>query len=124
MLRIRSLLPRLPTNLESIGTTKANDVFNISLVTKSDQPPPKTIESFQPKWTYPIYEEEEIYGYQGLKINLRYNASDMRPHFSYTKAKEVPADVADKDQTEIKESIETFLPEGKLTMISWVLLKG
>ncbi|KAL1855836.1 histone acetyltransferase 1 [Diaporthe australafricana] len=92
-------------------TTKANDVFSISLVTKSDQGPPKTIDSFQPKWTYPIYEEEEIYGYRGLKINLRFNASDMRPHFSYSKGKEVPANVADKEPTEIKESIEQFLPE-------------
>lgn len=91
-------------------TTKANDVFNISLVTKSEQGPPKTIDSFQSKWTYPIYEEEEIYGYKGVKINLRFNASDMRPHFSYTKGKEVPVGLADKEPTEIKESIEEFLP--------------
>lgn len=91
-------------------TTKANDVFNISLVTKSEQGPPKTIDSFQPKWTYPIYEEEEIYGYKGVKINLRFNASDMRPHFSYTKGKEVPVGLANKEPTEIKESIEGFLP--------------
>ncbi|KAI3392203.1 hypothetical protein diail_6064 [Diaporthe ilicicola] len=92
-------------------TTKANDIFSISLVTKSDQGPPKTIDSFQPKWTYSIYEEEEIYGYKGLKINLRFNASDMRPHFSYAKGKEVPGTVADKEPTEIKESIEQYLPE-------------
>lgn len=91
-------------------TTKANDVFNISLVTKSEQGPPKTLDSFQPKWTYPIYEEEEIYGYKGVKINLRFNASDMRPHFSYTKGKEVPLGLADKEPTEIKDSIEGFLP--------------
>lgn len=110
-------LPRLSTDFPSTGTTKANDVFNISLVTKSEQGPPKTIDSFQPKWTYPIYEEEEIYGYKGVKINLRYNASDMRPHFSYTKGKEVPAGVADKEPTEIKESVEGFLPEGKLIAV-------
>lgn len=92
-------------------------MFNITLVTKSEQGPPKTIDSFQPKWTYPIYEEEEIYGYKGVKINLRYNASDMRPHFSYTKGKEVPPGVADKEPTEIKESIEGFLPEGKLAVV-------
>lgn len=116
-------LPWLSTNFRLAGTTKANDVFTISLVTKSDQGPPKTIDSFQPKWTYPIYEEEEIYGYRGVKISLRYNASDMRPHFSYTKGKEVPAGVADKEPTEIKESVEGFLPEGKLTVGFWAPLR-
>ena len=110
-------LPGLSTNFPFTGTTKANDVFNISLVTKSEQGPPKTIDSFQPKWTYPIYEEEEIYGYKGVKINLRYNASDMRPHFSYTKGKEVPLGVADKEPTEIKESVKGFLPEGMLAAV-------
>lgn len=109
-----ALPPSLSTNFLLTGTTKANDVFTISLVAKSEQGPPKTIDSFQPKWTYPIYEEEEIYGYRGVKISLRFNAADMRPHFSYTKGKEVPAGVADKEPTEIKESIEGFLPEGEL----------
>lgn len=112
-------LPRLFADFRLTGTTKANDVFTISLITKADQGPPKIIDSFQPKWTYPIYEEEEIYGYRGVKINLRFNASDMRPHFSYTKGKEVPAGVADKEPTEIKEAIEGFLPEGKLTIDFW-----
>lgn len=113
-MRPASRLPKLSTDFLSAGTTKANDVFNISLVTKSEQGPPKILDSFQPKWTYPIYEEEEIYGYKGVKINLRFNASDMRPHFSYTKGKEVPIGLADKEPTEIKEAIEGFLPNGKL----------
>lgn len=116
-LRSASRLPELYTDFLSAGATKANDVFNISLVTKSEQGPPKTLDSFQPKWTYPIYEEEEIYGYKGVKINLRFNASDMRPHFSYTKGKEVPLGLADKEPTEIKESIEGFLPNGKLAAV-------
>ncbi|KAK7736300.1 histone acetyltransferase 1 [Cytospora paraplurivora] len=93
-------------------TVKANDVFTISLVTKSEDGPPETIASFQPKWTYPIFgDEETIYGYKGLKINLRYNASDMRPHFSHTKSQAVPVDVAEQDVTDIKEDVEPFLPQ-------------
>ncbi|ROV98879.1 hypothetical protein VSDG_03763 [Cytospora chrysosperma] len=92
-------------------SVKANDVFTISLVTKAEDGSPKLIASFQPKWTYPIFgNEEKIYGYQGLKINLRYNASDMRPHFSHTKSQTVPLDVAEQDVTEIKEEVEPFLP--------------
>lgn len=99
-----------------LGTVKANDIFTISLVAKAEDGSPKTIASFQPKWTYPIFgEEETIYGYQGLKINLRYDASNMRPHFSYTKSQTVPLDVAEKDPTEIKEEVEPFLPRGTYT---------
>ncbi|KUI59329.1 Histone acetyltransferase type B catalytic subunit [Cytospora mali] len=92
-------------------SVKANDVFTISLVAKAEDGPPKTIASFQPTWTYPIFgNEETIYGYQGLKVNLRYNASDMRPHFSHTKSQTVPLDAAEQDLTDIKEDVEPFLP--------------
>lgn len=99
------------------GTVKANDVFTISLVTKSEDGSPETIASFQPTWTYPIFgDEETIYGYKGLKISLRFNASDMRPHFSHTKSKSVPVDVAaEKDVTDIKEDLAPFLPQGTHT---------
>lgn len=115
-LQLVRLSPGLLLIKITIGTVKANDVFTISLVTKTEDGPPKSIASFQPKWTYPIFgEEETIYGYQGLKINLRFNASDMRPHFSHTKSQTVPADVADQDPTDIKEDVEPFLPQGTCT---------
>lgn len=100
----------------TIGSVKADDVFTISLVTKTEEGSPKTIASFQPKWTDTIFEDEgRIYGYKGLKINLRFNASDMRPHFSHSKSQTVPLDVAENDVTDIKEVIEPFLPTGTYT---------
>lgn len=102
---------------------RANDAVNVSLVSKAEQGPPKVIASFHPTWTYPIVEDPEntheetsetIYGYKGLKINLRFNASDMRPHFSHTSSKRVPDAVATEEPPEINELFERFLPPGKL----------
>lgn len=99
-------------------TVKANDVMNITLVTKAEQGPPKTIASFKPTWTYSILEREDetIYGYKGLKINLRFNASDMRPHLSHTSSKRVPDAVATQESPEINDVFELHLPPGKLSV--------
>ncbi len=56
-------------------------------------------------------EEESIFGYKGLKINLIYNASDMRPCVTIefkTKMKQV-GDVAPDD---IPAVFKEFLPNG------------
>lgn len=100
---------------------RANDIMNVTLVTKAEQGPPKTISIFHPTWTYPIVDgpdtirehSETIYGYKGLKINLRFNASDMRPHLSHTSSKRVPETVAIEEPPEINELFEPFLPPGK-----------
>ncbi|PSR94585.1 histone acetyltransferase type B catalytic subunit [Coniella lustricola] len=97
-------------------TVKANNVMSISLVTKTGEGFPKTIHSFQPAWTYPIVgrdpddTRETIYGYKDLKINLRFNASDMRPHLSHTSAKRVPVTVATDESPDINPLFEPFLP--------------
>lgn len=55
-------------------------MLNISLVS----PTPsglQLISTFNPSFTYPIFgEDEKIFGYKNLKIDLRYRANDMRPH--------------------------------------------
>lgn len=93
---------------------KANDIMNVTLVTKAEQGPPKTLATFKPTWTYPIVgEEETIYGYKGLKINLRYNASDMRPHFSHTTSRRIPDAQATQEVDEITDLFEPFLTPGR-----------
>lgn len=100
---------------------RVNDAMTVSLVTKAEQGPPKTIASFHPTWTYPIVDDEEtvkehsetIYGYKGLKINLRFNASDMRPHISHTSTKRISETAAIEEPPEINELFEPFLPPGK-----------
>ncbi|KAL7789924.1 acyl-CoA N-acyltransferase [Trichoderma ceciliae] len=58
----------------------ANEALNISLVSPSKSGL-KTIATFHPSFTYPIFgDEEKIFGYKNLKIQLRYCANDMRPH--------------------------------------------
>ncbi|KAK0669676.1 putative histone acetyltransferase type B catalytic subunit [Cercophora samala] len=88
-------------------TASANEAFVISLVA----PGPNGKESkFHPRFTYPIFgEEEEIFGYQDLQINLRYNATDMRPNLQVKFSKQFPA-IEDAEPLDIKEVLSEFLP--------------
>ncbi|KAK4180024.1 putative histone acetyltransferase type B catalytic subunit [Triangularia setosa] len=89
-------------------TISANEAFVISLVA----PGPNGKESrFHPKFTYPIFgDEEEIFGYKDLQINLRYNATDMRPHLSVKYSKKFPP-IGDAEALDIKDVLSEFLPE-------------
>lgn len=105
-------------NLEE-WSVKANDVMDIALFTKAEQGQTQVnkICQFPPTWTYPIVgEEETIIGYKGLKIHLRYNASDMRPHLSSTKIERLPEDLesGDLEVHEIHDLFEKFLPPCEL----------
>lgn len=78
----------------------------------------KAVANFHPKFTYPIFgEEEQIFGYQGLKINLRYNSSDMRPHLSTSYGKKFKA-IGETAPADIEEMMKEFLPEGMPTIRS------
>ncbi|KAM0249030.1 hypothetical protein ACHAQJ_009198 [Trichoderma viride] len=80
----------------------ANEALNISLVSPSKSAL-KTVATFHPKFTYSIFgDEEKIFGYKDLKIQLRYRANDMRPHLrlAYSKkfkpvGEHVPTDVVE-----------------------------
>lgn len=99
-------------------TVKANDALTITLVTKAEQGPPKTVATFHPTWTYPIVgDEETIYGFKGLRINLRYNASDMRPHVSHSSTNRVPDDEAIREPDDVIDLLDPYLPIGELPMI-------
>jgi hypothetical protein len=104
---------RLPVlNFYVTGSTDSNDALNISLVTSSDEGI-KILHSFNPKMTYSIFgDEESIFGYQGLKINLRYNACDMRPglQIMYTKRFKT---VGETSPTALKDILEPYLPKSK-----------
>ena len=96
-----------------LGSSNANEALTVSLVTPVNGQL-KTLSSFHPKFTYPIFgEQEQIFGYQNLKISLRYNASDMRPHLSTTYGKKFKA-IGDTEPADIDEMMKDFLPEGRL----------
>jgi histone acetyltransferase 1 len=85
---------------------------HISLVSNAEGGP-KTLHTFNPKFTYPIFgDEERIFGYQGLNINLRYNASDMRPGLQITYNKKFKT-VGETSPTDLKAVLEQYLPKSR-----------
>lgn len=115
-------------NLEE-WTVKANDAMEISLFTKAEpgQNQVTRLCKFKPTWTYPIVgEQETIFGYKKLKITLRFNASDMRPHLSSTKSQKLPEELESEEiQVEdIHDLFNDFLPQCEDTRVSFLALSA
>ncbi|PQE19091.1 histone acetyltransferase type b catalytic subunit protein [Rutstroemia sp. NJR-2017a BBW] len=88
----------------------ANEALQISLVTPGANGT-TSLHTFHPRFTYPIFgDEESIFGYQALNINLKFNASDMRPGLQITYNKKFKA-VGDVEPADLKEILEPFLPK-------------
>ncbi|KAI1129614.1 histone acetyltransferase type B catalytic subunit [Nemania abortiva] len=95
--------------MEDEWTANANEALTISLVRPSAQSIEKVV-SFNPKFTYPIFgEDERIFGYKGLKINLQFDARNLRPHLSVSSAKKFNA-VGEVEAVNVKEIMKEFLP--------------
>jgi histone acetyltransferase 1 len=96
------------TDCES-GSTSANDAVTISLCAATKDGP-KPFKSFPPQFTYSIFgDDEQIFGYKGLKVNLRYRAHDMRPHLAVTYIRKFDT-VGDTEATDVKEVLRKHLP--------------
>ncbi len=94
----------------SAGSSSSNNAFHISLVTPG-KGGPTTLHSFNPAMTYSIFgENETIFGYQGLKINLRYNACDMYPGLQITYNRKYKT-VGEVEATDLKAVLESYLPK-------------
>jgi histone acetyltransferase 1 len=92
-------------------STPSNDALLLSLVSPSPSGVKTIGHSFHPKFTYSIFgESEEIFGYQNLEINLRYNASDMRPNLSITYDKKFAA-IGDTEATDVDAILRELLPD-------------
>lgn len=90
-------------------STNSNNAIQISLVIPSEGGP-KAIRSFKPKITSSLFgDEETISGYQGLKINLRFHACDMRPGLQISYSKKMKP-VGEEAPTDLKEIFENHLP--------------
>lgn len=73
----------------------------------------KQVTSYHPKFTYPIFgEEERIFGYKNLRINLLFNSSDMRPNLNITYSKKFQA-IGETEPADIPEILKDFLPPGR-----------
>jgi histone acetyltransferase 1 len=88
-------------------STNSNDCFNISVV-RGDGSEHAV---FQPAFTYPIFgEEEAIFGYQDLSINLTFAAHNLRPQLDVKYGKVFKA-INNIKPTDVKEVLHDFLPE-------------
>lgn len=95
--------------MEDEWTVNANEAITISLVRPSASAVEK-IASFNPKFTYPIFgEDERIFGYKGLKVNLLYDARDLRPHLSVSSAKKFES-VDEVEAVNVREAMKEVLP--------------
>ncbi|TGJ85618.1 hypothetical protein E0Z10_g3143 [Xylaria hypoxylon] len=95
--------------MEDEWTANANEALTISLVRPSASAIEK-VSSFHPNFTYPVFgEDERIFGYKGLKINLQYDARNLRPHLSVSSAKKFNS-VGEVEAVNIREVMKEFLP--------------
>lgn len=72
------------------------------------------IASFKPRHTYAIFgEEERIFGHKGLRIDLQFDARDLRPNLSVSSAKKFTK-VGDVEAADVKLTMKDYLPGGVL----------
>lgn len=84
----------------------SNEVFNISIA----QPTHAT--TFKPKFTYPLFENEIIYGYKGLRIDLVFDCLSLYPFFNF-KYDEKENNVVNIKEVFDKHVDSVFKDEGK-----------
>lgn len=100
---------------DRVGSCDANDAVQVTIV-QPDQQKPKTLASFHPQFTYPIFgDEEQIFGYKGLIIRLRFAAHNLRPHAHVSYDDKFTA-VEDAEPVDISKALEEFLPEGTASL--------
>ena len=86
--------------------SNSNDCFTINIVRGDGT----TAASFQPDFTNLFFtDEESIFGYQDLSINLSFAAHNLRPHLSIKYKKKFKAQ-GDVKATDITEVLQDFLP--------------
>lgn len=102
---------------EGDWTCDANDAVQITVVQPSEQKP-KTISSFHPQFTYPIFgDNETIFGYKGLIIRLRFAAHDLRPHIHISYDEKFKP-VGDTAAVDLLKTLKPWIPEEAFSELS------
>jgi histone acetyltransferase 1 len=94
--------------------------LQITLVQPGEQAP-KTISTFHPQFTYPIFgDEERIFGYKGLIIRLRFAAHDLRSHvhISYDEKFKTVGDTA---ATDLNKTLRDWISECEGSLIMAII---
>jgi histone acetyltransferase 1 len=87
------------------GLSNANEAIRISLMAPS-KTGLTTIAAFNPSFTHSFFgEDEQIFGYKDLKVNLRYRANDMRPHLKTSYSSKFKA-VGGPEPVDVKAVLE------------------
>ncbi|KAF5324722.1 hypothetical protein D9611_004325 [Ephemerocybe angulata] len=97
-------------------TTDSNEALNLSLIRAKEDTESlgeeDSYEGFHPGFTYPIFgEDEKIYGYKDLRIDLRFASGSLAQYLSVEYAEKLAASTTDDVQATLSE----FIPEDYLT---------
>ncbi|KAF8626361.1 hypothetical protein AX15_005012 [Amanita polypyramis BW_CC] len=88
-------------------TADANDALHLSLVSAPLGDDITTI--FHPNFTYPIYgEDEKIYGYQDLTIDLRFASGSLVQYLNLSYSKKLASSTID----DVEGTLARFIPSG------------
>lgn len=92
-------------------SSNSNECFTVTLLRGDGS----EAASFQPQFTYPIFgEEEAIFGYQDLQIDLTLAAHNAQPHLEVSYDSKFPAR-GEVRPTDIHEALREFLPAAAFT---------
>ncbi|KAF3060011.1 Histone acetyltransferase type B catalytic subunit [Daldinia childiae] len=95
--------------MEDEWTIDANEALTMSLVRPTSSGIEK-IASFKPRHSYAVFgEEERIFGHKGLKIDLQFDARDLRPNLTVSSAKKF-IKVGDVEAADVKLTMKGYLP--------------
>ncbi|KAF3159867.1 histone acetyltransferase 1 [Orbilia oligospora] len=95
----------------------ASGAITISLIPPSSFPASKSAESFHPTYTHQFFENEAIYGYKNLAVNLKFRQDDMSPSLkvTYDEKLSAPGGSTGGDEVtidEVEDVFKEYLPEG------------
>ncbi|PPR06189.1 hypothetical protein CVT26_005463 [Gymnopilus dilepis] len=98
-------------------TEDANEALTLSLVRSSKDKEvlaaSEKYEQFNPSFTYPIYgEDEKIYGYKDLLIDLRFSSGSLEQYLSVSYEEKLPSTSTVDD---VEGTLAKFIPPGYYT---------
>ncbi|KIM49513.1 hypothetical protein M413DRAFT_15557 [Hebeloma cylindrosporum] len=95
-------------------TSDANESLTLSLVRSQEDKDilgeGESYEKFHPSFTYPIYgEDEKIYGYRDLSIDLRFASGSLEQYLSVIYSEKLPSTSTVDD---VEGTLREFIPSG------------
>jgi len=95
-------------------TSDANESLTLSLVRSQEDKKAlwedESYETFHPSFTYPIYgEDEKIYGYKDLVIDLRFASGSLEQYLSVSYSEKLPSTSTVDD---VEGTLREFIPPG------------